>query len=87
LQRKFNHSDRVLTSTFKHIIKRNFKHTIKRNFKHAIATCAALMSGTFGIVAANAEDGRSHSQSGIASVYSTESGHSTASGQHLNPGL
>src|SRR5439155_13763927 len=54
--------------------------------KITIATAIASTFGIFGIVAANAQDAKSHSQSGIASVYSTESGHGTASGQRLNPG-
>ena len=35
---------------------------------------------------ARADSPRSHAQSGVASVYSTESGHGTASGSRLNPG-
>jgi rare lipoprotein A len=63
-----------------------FKHIVKRNFNFTIATGVALTFGICGIVAANADKAKSHAQSGIASVYSTESGHGTASGQRLNPG-
>jgi peptidoglycan lytic transglycosylase len=59
----------------------------RRNFKLVFVTSGTLISCVFSAPIANAEDGgRSRAQSGIASVYSTESGHSTASGQRLNPG-
>jgi rare lipoprotein A len=38
------------------------------------------------VSSAQAESSRTRSHSGIASVYSTESGSKTASGQRLNPG-
>ena len=81
MQRKFNHG-------FTRIIKQTSIKQIsnKPNFGLVIATSAALTFGVFGTVVAHAKEGRSHAQSGVASVYSTESGHGTASGQRLNPG-
>ena len=51
-----------------------------KNSKLALVTVAMLASPLL-LAGASAED-----QSGVASVYSTESGGGTASGQKLNPG-
>ena len=51
-----------------------------KNSKIALVTFAMLASPLL-LAGASAED-----QSGVASVYSTESGSGTASGQKLNPG-
>jgi rare lipoprotein A len=74
LQTKYNHQVNRLNN-------RN-----RKNFKLVFVTSGTLISCMFSAPIANAAEGRSHSLSGIASVYSTESGHSTASGQRLNPG-
>jgi rare lipoprotein A len=81
LQRKF-HQDitRIIKQT------PNTPNFNKSNFSLVIAAGVALTFGIFGSVAAHAKEGRSHSLSGVASVYSTESGRGTASGQRLNPG-
>ena len=50
-----------------------------------VITAGAVLSFGFATVA-RADGPRSHAQSGVASVYSTESGHGTASGARLNPG-
>src|SRR5262249_37989955 len=70
-----------------HIIKQtsNTANLTKPSFKLVIAASAALTFGICGTVA-HSKEARSHSLSGIASVYSTESGRGTASGQRLNPG-
>ena len=71
-----------------HIIKQtsNRANFHKLNFNRVVAVSAVLTFGIFGTVAAHAKEARSHSLSGVASVYSTESGRGTASGQRLNPG-
>jgi rare lipoprotein A len=53
-----------------------------RNGKIVLVTVATLASQFFPLLLARAS---AEDQSGIASVYSTESGSRTASGQHLNP--
>src|SRR5438552_8223669 len=81
LQRKFNQDiTRIIKQTS------NTPNFNKANFSLIIAAGVASTFGIFGNVAAHAKEGRSHSLSGVASVYSTESGHGTASGQRLNPG-
>ena len=52
------------------------------NFTLVILSSMALTLGSLGVSNAKQE---TRSQSGIASVYSTESGSGTASGQRLNP--
>ena len=48
------------------------------------AASAALLFTSAAVAHAGAS--RSHAQSGVASIYSTESGRGTASGARLNPG-
>ncbi len=55
---------------------------MRPNFMLVILSSMALTLASLGV--SNAKQG-SRSESGIASVYSTESGHGTASGQRLNP--
>ena len=55
---------------------------MRPNFMLVILSSMALTLGSLGVSNAKQE---SRSESGIASVYSTESGHGTASGQRLNP--
>ena len=50
-----------------------------------VITAGAVMTFVSAAVA-RAASPHSHAQSGVASVYSTESGHGTASGSRLNPG-
>jgi rare lipoprotein A len=57
---------------------------MKQTIGFVIIAGAALSFGSATV--AQAENSRSHAQSGVASVYSTESGHGTASGARLNPG-
>src|SRR5438876_12457010 len=52
--------------------------------RFVLSTGAVLSFGPATV--ARADSPRSHAQSGVASVYSTESGHGTASGSRLNPG-
>ena len=54
----------------------------KNNYGVLVAFSAVIALGT--VVPSMAQNSRT--QSGIASVYSTESGNKTASGQRLNPG-
>jgi rare lipoprotein A len=64
------------------------RHNLDRDFKqtstHFAVTAFVLTISVFGSVSVQAGDGRS--QSGVASIYSTDSGRGTASGQRLNPG-
>jgi peptidoglycan lytic transglycosylase len=55
---------------------------MRPNFMLVILSSMALTLGSLGVSNAKQE---SRSESGIASVYSTESGNGTASGQRLNP--
>ena len=55
---------------------------MKPNFMLVFLSGMAMTLGSLGVSNAKQE---SRSQSGIASVYSTESGSGTASGQRLNP--
>ena len=58
---------------------------MKRTLVLAAITGATL--SVVSVVIAQAGSLRAHGQSGIASVYSTESGRGTASGARLNPGV
>jgi rare lipoprotein A len=60
----------------------NKEYVLKNKLAVIIAISASL---SFGAVAPSMAQS-SKTQSGIASVYSTESGNKTASGQRLNPG-
>jgi rare lipoprotein A len=57
---------------------------MKKTLAVIIIAGAALSVGS--VSGAWARSSGSHGQSGVASVYSTESGRSTASGSRLNPG-
>ncbi len=57
---------------------------MKPQFIFVITAGIALSFG--GAAVAHAQSAKSRAQSGVASVYSTESGHRTATGQRLNPG-
>ena len=57
---------------------------MKRTLVCVIVAGAALSFASATVV--RAASPHSHAQSGVASVYSTESGHGTASGARLNPG-
>jgi rare lipoprotein A len=59
---------------------------MKLTIVFVISASTALSIGSATGAWARAGSAHSHAASGVASIYSTESGHGTASGQRLNPG-